>query len=103
MIKSMFNSPISSDILQQAVTDVIKAVAIEETALSNILNLESAIIQKAKIDSANLEEFVSINESVNNIIRNITEVQITTQIKLQFVEELLQKIENLNENDDLEE
>jgi hypothetical protein len=50
-----------------------------------------------------LEEFVSINESVSAIIKNITKVQMMTQIKLQLAEELLQKIDNLNELDDLEE
>jgi hypothetical protein len=103
MIKSMSNSPNSSSILEQAVANVIKAAAIEETALANILNLESDIIQKAKNVAANLEEFVSINESVNSIIRNITKVQMLIQIKLQFVEDLLQKIDNFEENDDLEE
>ena len=103
MNKSMFTSPNSPSIMEQTVANIIKAVASEETALSNILNLESEIIQKAKNVSANLEEFVSINESVNSIIRNITKVQMMTQIKLQQMEELIQKIENLNENDTLEE
>ena len=68
MNSSIFNSPISSNILKQAVTDVINAVAIEEKVLFNILNLESDIIQKAKNNSVNLKEFVSLNESVNSII-----------------------------------
>jgi hypothetical protein len=103
MIKSMLNSPLSSNILEQAVTNVIIAVAIEETVLSNILNLESEIIQKAKKGAVNLEEFVSINGSVNNMIRNIAEVQKMTQIKLQHMEELLHKLENFQEDDILEE
>jgi hypothetical protein len=103
MIKSIFKSPISSDILEQAVTDVMAAVAIEETALSNILNLVSGIIPKAKNNSANLEEFVAINESVNSVIRNITKIQMMTQIKLQRMEALIQKLENLNEDNYLEE
>jgi len=103
MIKSLFNRPISSSVLDQAVTEVIKAVAIEETVLANILNLESDIIQKAKNGAANLEEFVSLNESVNIIIRDITKVQKITQIKLQHIKELIQKIENVAENDYLEE
>ena len=103
MNKSMFTSPNSPSILEQTVANIIKTVASEETALSNILNLESEIIQKAKNVSVNLEEFVSINESVNSIIRNITKVQMMTQIKLQQLEELIQKIENPNENEALEE
>ncbi len=103
MIQSMFNCPTSSHILNQAVTDIIKAVTIEETALSNILNFISDITQQAKNNSANLEEFVSLNESVNSILRNITKVQMMTQMKLQHMGELIQKIESINENDTLEE
>lgn len=98
-MKSILNSPNSSSILEQAVANVIKATAAEETALSNILNFESDIIQKAKMDSVNLDEFVSINELINSILENITKVQMRTHMNLQFVEELLQKMENFGEND----
>jgi hypothetical protein len=103
MPKCIFNHPDSANILEQAVTNVIKAVAIEESAIASILAFEKDMIQKAKNDAMNLEEFVALNESVNGIIRSITKVQAMTQIKLQFVEELLQKIEIFEENDTLEE
>jgi hypothetical protein len=99
----MMNSMLISSILEQAVAKVIKATAIEKTALSEILNLKNDIFQKAKTDSVNLEEFVCINESVNSLIRNIIQVQRVTQIKLQLMEKLLQKIEDLDENSTLEE
>lgn len=103
MNKSIFNSSHSSVILEQAVADVIKAVAVEETAFASILNIENEIIQKAKHVSINLEEFVALNESVNGIIRNISKIQLMSQVKLQFLEELLQKIEICDETEALEE
>jgi hypothetical protein len=102
-MKPRTSRPISFNILEQAVTDVIKAIGIEETALASILILESDIIQKAKNDSASLEEFVALNESVNSIIREITKVQMMTRIKLQNMKELIHQIENADEDDDLEE
>ena len=101
MLKSMVNRPVSAA-LEQAITVVIKSAAMEETALSNILKLEKTIIQKAKRVSHNIEEFVSINESVNGIIRNITKLQMLMQIKLQDAEELLQKISCFYEIDNPE-
>lgn len=98
MIESMLNSPNSSRILEEAIANVIKTTAIEEKALSNIHILVRDIIPKAKNNSANLEEFVAINESVNNIIRNVTKVQRMTQIILKHMEELIQKIENCSDN-----
>lgn len=85
----------SPRLLDQVVTDLIKAVAIEETALSNILELESDIIRKAKTDAVNLEEFVAVNESVNTLIGKIAEVQTVTSTKLREMKELVQKMESL--------
>lgn len=103
MHSSMFNIPISSASLEQALADIIKSIAVEETALSNILNLERAMIEKTNNRSRNLEEFMSANESVNSVIKNVIKLQMLMQIKLEYIEGLLQKIEEFNENDELEE
>jgi len=100
MLTSMFNTPAN---LEQAFTDIIKLVGVEETALSDILKLQREIIEKTKNGTRNLEEFISVNESVNRIIKNVTKLQILTQIKLEHVEELFQRIEDFYENDELEE
>jgi hypothetical protein len=103
MIESMLTNPMSPNILEQAVTNIIKAVAIEKAALADILNLESEIIKKAKTESVNLEEFVAINESVNSIISNINKVQTLTQSKMQDLQNLLNQIADLTQNYPLEE
>ena len=99
MNKSIFNIPVSSPGLEKAITDVINSAAMEETVLKNILDLERDIIQRAHNTAGNIEEFVSVNESVNRILRNITKLQMLMQIKLQYAEELLQSIKTFEERD----
>ncbi len=103
MVTLMFNRPKFPDIPDQFLENAIKAVVIEETALANILAFEDDIIQKAKKDAVNLDEFVTINESAKDIIRNITKIQIMTKVKLQYVKELIQKLKNPAINEALEE
>jgi DNA repair ATPase RecN len=93
MTESRLN-PNSSKLLEEAVANVIRATMIEEAALSNLLNITSDITQKVKNESASLEEFVSIDKSVNGIIKNSSRVQRVVQVILKHMEELIQKIEN---------
>jgi hypothetical protein len=103
MIKTMSNTANSSAGLEQAIMDVIKSIATEESALSAILNLEGAILQKAKNITGNIDEFVAVNESVNRLIQNATRLQMLMQINLQYAEEILQQIDDYDEQDELEE
>ncbi|HEX3043657.1 MAG TPA: hypothetical protein VHY08_02805 [Bacillota bacterium] len=102
-MKSIFNSASAANFLEQAFSDVLKAVVIEETALSNILNFENDLIKKGKKDAANLEEFVALNESINNMMRNITKVKLLTQIKLQNLRKLIETMGDINHQKPLEE
>jgi hypothetical protein len=88
-----------ADSLEQAIVHVMKASASEETALSKMIEIEQELLQQAKKLSANLEEFVAVNESVNDIMRNIIKVQMMTQIKLQYLDELLLRIETPEQNE----
>lgn len=67
-----------------AVTDVIQSVALEQTALSHILNAEGEKIQKivAKED-ATTEELLAVNKSVNSMVESITRLEMVLQGKLQ--------------------
>lgn len=103
MLTSMFNIPIPSATLEQALSDIIKSIAVEENALSNILNLEREMLEKTKTGTRNLEEFISVNESINSTIKNVIKLQTLLQIKLEHVEDLFQKIEDFDESDELEE
>lgn len=103
MQMSMSQIPIPSVSLEQAITDVINSIAMEESALSNILNAEGEIIQKAKNMACNTDDFVSVNESVSSVIKNIVRLQMLIQFKLEDAGRLLQRLMDFNEGDDLEE
>lgn len=67
-----------------AITDVIQSVALEQTALSHILNAEGEKIQKivAKED-ATTEELLAVNKSVHSMVESITRLEMVLQSKLQ--------------------
>lgn len=103
MFTPMFNIPISSAGLEETLKDIVKSIIDEETAVTHILNLEKEIIQKARSSARNVDEFVSVNESVNSVINNLIKLQMMMQIKLKYIEELLENIEYFDGNDELEE
>ncbi|MDF2686059.1 MAG: hypothetical protein K0S55_1240 [Clostridia bacterium] len=103
MFESNIKIPISAISLEQAITDVIQSLAIEGTALSGILNSESEIIQKTKNISNNINDFISINETVNSVVKNVFRLKMLIQFELENTEEMLQKIKKYYENDELEE
>lgn len=81
-------NPISFD---QAVIDIIESVALEETALSHILNAEGEKIQKiVAIEEATTDELLSVNASVKDMICAITELESVLQMKLGLVEKYIE-------------
>ena len=105
MQMSVSQIPIPSISLEQAVTDIVSSIAMEEAALSNILNSEGEIVQIAKKVACDVNDLVSVNESVSSVIKNIARLQMLLQFKLEDAEKLLHKIMYFNEveDEDLEE
>ena len=103
MFESNIKIPISAISLEQAITDVIESLAIEGTALSGILNSEGEIVRKTKNISNNISDYISVNETVNSIIKNVFRLQMLMQFELDNTEEILQKIGEYYEKDELEE
>jgi len=101
MQMSMSPIPIPAISLEQAITDIINSIAMEETALSNILNSEGELIQKTKNVACDVDDLVLLNESVNDVIKNIAKLQMLIQFKLEDAEKLLHKL--MDFDDDLEE
>jgi len=95
--------PLSDISLEQAITDIIESLALEETALSEILNSESEIVLKTNKISNNIDDYIAVNESVNSIIKNVFRLQMMLQFELDNAEFILQKSREYYENDDLEE
>ena len=93
-----------SDIsLEQAITNIIESIALEENALSEILNSESEIVLKTNKISNNIDDFKAVNESVNNVIKSVLRLQMKLQFELDDTELILQNSGEYYENDDLEE
>ncbi|MEG1142586.1 MAG: hypothetical protein RSE41_09115 [Clostridia bacterium] len=67
----------------QAITDVIESVALEQTGLSHILNAEGeklqAVIAMPGVTSA---ELLDVNKSVQNMVSSITMLETVLQMKL---------------------
>lgn len=61
---------------EQAITDLIQSVALEETALSHILNAEGEKVQKIlSFDQITPETILSTNRSVESMINSISNLE----------------------------
>ncbi|MEG1715770.1 MAG: choice-of-anchor A family protein [Lachnospiraceae bacterium] len=69
----------------QAVNDLIESVALEQAALSHILNAEGEKIQKAVAMNFSIKDLLAINKSVKNTTNVITRLEIILQTKLKTV------------------
>ena len=70
----------------QAITDLIQSVALQEAALSHMMNAEGEKMQ-AIIDMEDVtqEELLALNESVTQFINLITRLEMMFQSKLELV------------------
>ena len=67
----------------QAITDLIESVALEETALSHILNAEGEKIQKmVALDGVTPEMFRAANKSVESMVNAVSRLDMILQSKL---------------------
>lgn len=75
---------------QEAITDIIESVALEETALSHILNAEGeklqAVIALVNVDA---ETLLKTNKSVKAMVDSITRLEVVLQSKLSLFEDCL--------------
>lgn len=74
----------------EAITDIIESVALEQTALSHILNAEGEKIQKVvAISDITPNELLKVNESVKSMVGAITRLEMVLQAKLELFDECL--------------
>lgn len=67
----------------EAITDIILSVALEQTALSHILNAEGEKIQRIVADrSATTEQILAVNNSVREMVEIVTKLESVLQSKL---------------------
>jgi HAMP domain-containing protein len=77
----------------QAITDLIQSVALQEAALAHIMNAEGEKMQKIiGLDNVTSEELLALNKSVGSMINSITRLEMMLQAKLDlFSDELINK------------
>lgn len=66
----------------QAITDLIESVALEETALSHILNAEGEKIQAVVAFATTAEELISVNTSVESMVKAVMDLEAVLKEKL---------------------
>lgn len=71
----------------QAITDIIESVALEETALSHILNAEGEKIQKVvAMENVTPEVLLATNKSVESMVNAVSRLEMILQSKLNTFE-----------------
>ena len=71
----------------QAITDLIESVALQETALSHILNAEGEKMQAIiGLPNVTSEQLMELNESVYKLLNSVTRLEMMFQSKLELFE-----------------
>lgn len=76
-----------------AASALLQSIALEETAISHILNAEGEKLQKAISISCNYKDLLEINKSVEDMIDKITNFEIVLKSKLDLITPLLDDCE----------
>lgn len=80
----------SSTTREQAVSDIIESVALQQTGLSHILNAEGEKIQAVvAMQDVTVEELLAVNKSVENMVHSISKLEMLLQSKLALFEDCL--------------
>ncbi|MEG0275956.1 MAG: hypothetical protein RR630_02905 [Coprobacillus sp.] len=75
---------------EEAITDIIESVALEETALSHILNAEGEKLQAViAIKEVNAETLLATNKSVKAMVDAVTRLEVVLQSKLALFEDCI--------------
>lgn len=70
---------------EQAITDIVTSVALEQAALSHILNAGGEELQLAVAQSSTNEELIAINSSITGLITTATALEEVLVTKLETV------------------
>ena len=74
----------------QAITDIIQSVALEETALSHILNAEGEKIQKmVAMEDVTPDVLLATNKSVESMVNAVSRLEMILHSKLSIFQDCL--------------
>lgn len=71
---------------EQAISDIIESIALQETGLSHIINAEGEKIQKVVATASSTAELLSVNQSVSSTINAITRLEMVLHSKLELLQ-----------------
>lgn len=69
---------------EQAISDIIESVALQETGLSHILNAEGEKIQKIVALATHSNDLLAVNKSVESMVNTIARLEMILQSKLEL-------------------
>ena len=81
--------PLSVLNMQKSLIKLIDSIAMENSALGKILDLEGDAVKCLEDAEYGLDGFLAVNESVDGLIRSISRLQTITQAELLDVQEML--------------
>lgn len=73
----------------EAITDIISSVALEQAALSHILNAEGEKLQKVISTTADTNRLLETNKSVEKMVNAVSRLELILQSKLDLFEDCI--------------
>ena len=77
-----------------AASTLLQSIALEEAAISHILNAEGEKLQKAISFSCNLKDLLEINKSVEDMVVKITDLETVLKSKLDIIKPILEECDD---------
>ncbi|MEG0329735.1 MAG: choice-of-anchor A family protein [Longicatena sp.] len=75
---------------EQAINDLIQSIALEQTAISHIINAEGEKIQAVLKLESSQAEVLAINKSVQLMLLNLTRLEVVLEGKLTFINDCIE-------------
>ena len=76
-----------------AASSLLQSVALEEAAISHILNAEGEKLQKIVATSSCKSDLIEVNKSVEDMVDKITSLEIVLKSKLDLIKPILEDCE----------
>lgn len=74
-----------------AASSLLQSIALEEAAISHILNAEGEKLQKGVSLSCNMKDLIEINKSVENMVDKIITLETVLKTKLDLIKPILDR------------
>lgn len=77
-----------------AASSLLQSIALEETAISHILNAEGEKLQKViAMNNCSHKDLIEVNQSVESMVEKITNLEMVLKSKLDFIKPILDDCE----------